>query len=43
MKLKNTKIEFRGPFEEVTKIASPENYQLYGIYRISSISSRGYY
>ena len=27
-----TKIKFRGPFEEVTKIASPENYQLYGIH-----------
>ena len=23
------KINFRGPFEEVTKIASPENYRVY--------------
>ena len=31
MKLKATKIEFQGPFEEVMKIASPKNYWLYGI------------
>ena len=30
-KLKTTKIKFRDPFEEVTKIASPENYRLYSI------------
>ena len=29
MKLKTTKIKFRGPFEEVTKIATPKNYRLY--------------
>ena len=30
-KLKTTKIIVRGPFKEVTKIASPENYRLHGI------------
>ena len=38
-KLKTTKIKFRGPFEEVTKIVSPENYRLYGIYHGANIST----
>ena len=31
MKLQTTKIKLRGPSEDFTKIASPENYRLYSM------------
>ena len=34
-KLKTTKIKFRDPFKDFRKIASPENYQLYGMYLVA--------
>ena len=38
--IKNHENKFRGPFEEVMKIASPENYRLYGMHFSDLIGHR---